>query len=72
LKNYELALFKDDVPNHFTLLENNDAAKYIPELTTSMSIKYVNASSSRNTENSDNDDWKRIARFESDTYKGTS
>jgi len=59
------------MPNHFTLLENNEAAKYIPELTTSMSIKYVNVGSSRNTENSETDDWKRIARFESDTYKGT-
>lgn len=74
LKNYELELFGAHVPNAFTLLENNDAAKYLPELTTSMAIKYVNINSAENTENSDNiySDWKRFDRFEGDVYKGTA
>jgi len=65
LKNYELALFKDATPNCFTLLGNNDAAAYFPELTISMAIKHVNVNSSENID----DNWKRMNRFESDIYE---
>ncbi|XP_018394681.1 PREDICTED: uncharacterized protein LOC108773396 isoform X1 [Cyphomyrmex costatus] len=66
-KNYELALFKDDMPNCFTLLKNNDAARYFPELTVSMAFKCVNVNSSKTS--SDNDSWKRMNRFEGDIYE---
>ncbi|XP_026824168.1 general transcription factor 3C polypeptide 2 isoform X2 [Ooceraea biroi] len=72
-KNYELASFKDYVPNPFTLLKNDDAAKYIPELTISMSVKRVNVGLSKNTEHSDTGgqfaDWKQFARFEADVHE---
>lgn len=58
------------MPNPFTLLENHDAAKYLPELTVSMAIKFVSANSSKNIPNSD--DWKHINRFESNVYEGIS
>ncbi|XP_018314494.1 general transcription factor 3C polypeptide 2 isoform X2 [Mycetomoellerius zeteki] len=67
LKNYELALFKDDVPNCFTLLENDDATMYLPELTISMAFKHENVNLSKTS--SDKNNWKRIKRFESDTYE---
>lgn len=69
MKNYELTLFEDNMPNVFTLLENNNAAKYLPELTISMAIKNVKLNS-QNVENSNNDTWKRLNRFESDIYEG--
>lgn len=59
------------MPNAFTLLENNNAAKYLPELTISMAIKNVKLDSPKNVENFNNDDkWKRLNRFESDIYEG--
>lgn len=58
------------MPNLFTLLKNNDAAKFIPELTISMRLKYVNVNSVKNTENSG--DWRQFARFEGDVHQGTS
>lgn len=59
------------MPNAFTLLENNNAAKYLPELTISMATKNVKFDSPKNVENSNNDDkWKRLNRFESDIYEG--
>lgn len=64
LKNYELALFEDNMPNCFTLLGNNDAATYLPELTISMAFKHAN--SSENMENSDDKNWMCMNRFESD------
>lgn len=71
MKNYELILFEDNMPNAFTLLENNNAAKYLPELTISMATKNVKFNSSKNVENSNNGDkWKRLNRFESDIYEG--
>ncbi|XP_025265210.1 uncharacterized protein LOC105253667 isoform X2 [Camponotus floridanus] len=69
LKNYELTLFEDNMPNAFTLLENNNAIKYLPELTISMAIKNVKLNSSQNEENSNNDTWKHLNRFESDIYE---
>jgi len=72
LKNYELTLFEDNMPNAFTLLENNNAIKYLPELTISMAIKNVKLNSSQNEENSNNDTWKRLNRFEGDIYEGRS
>ncbi|XP_011173508.2 uncharacterized protein LOC105205720 isoform X2 [Solenopsis invicta] len=69
LTNYELALFKDDMPNCFTLLKNDEAATYFPNLTISMAVKHVGVTSSKNGENSNNDNWIRINRFEGDVYK---
>ncbi|KAL6447210.1 hypothetical protein ACFW04_001477 [Cataglyphis niger] len=70
LKNYELILFEDNMPTAFTLLENNNAAKYLPELSISMATKNVKLDSSKNVENSYNGDkWKRLNRFESDIYE---
>ena len=60
------------MPNAFTLLENNNAAKYLPELTNSMAMKHETIDSSKNEENSNNDTWKRLSRFESDIYEGLS
>ncbi|XP_012231814.2 uncharacterized protein [Linepithema humile] len=68
-KNYELTLFNDLMPNSFTLLRSDDAAKYLPELITSMPFKYANANSSKKGK-SDNSDWKHIGRFESNFYEG--
>lgn len=59
------------MPNHFTLLENDDAANYIPQLTVSMSIKTVNGKQLQDNEKSDNSDWKQFARFEGDIHEGT-
>jgi len=56
------------MPNYFTLLENNDAAMYLPELTISMAFKQVNVNLSKTS--SDKDNWNRINRFESDIYEG--
>lgn len=65
------------MPNAFILLENNSAAKYLPELTISMATKHVkvnssNTSSSKFVKNSNDDEWKRLNRFESDIYEGMS
>nr|XP_012134948.1 PREDICTED: uncharacterized protein LOC100879252 isoform X1 [Megachile rotundata] len=38
-KNYEYDLFTDYTPNHFILLNNTDAAKYLPELEISIRMK---------------------------------
>ncbi|XP_029175162.1 general transcription factor 3C polypeptide 2-like isoform X2 [Nylanderia fulva] len=70
LKNYELMLFEDDMPNAFTLLENNNAAEYLPKLTISMAIKHVKVNSAKFVENSNDEEWKRLNRFESDIYEG--
>lgn len=72
MKNYELTLFEDNMPNAFTLLENNNAIKYLPKLTISMAIKNVKFNSSQSVENSNNDTWKRLNRFEGDIYEGIS
>ncbi|XP_072757038.1 uncharacterized protein [Anoplolepis gracilipes] len=69
LKNYELTLFEDNMPNTFTLLQDNNAIKYLPELTISMAIKNVKFNSPKDVENSDDDEWKRLNRFESDIYE---
>lgn len=71
LNNYELTLFNCLMPNNFTLLSNNDVAKYLPEMEISMAIKQVNDNSSKNTRYFDNDKWNRLHRFESDIYDGT-
>ncbi|XP_020282617.1 general transcription factor 3C polypeptide 2-like isoform X2 [Pseudomyrmex gracilis] len=68
LNNYELTLFNCLMPNNFTLLSNNDVAKYLPEMEISMAIKQVNDNSSKNTRYFDNDKWNRLHRFESDIY----
>lgn len=70
-ENFELDLFQDYMPNVFTLLRDNDAAKYLPELTSSMAIKCVNVNSSENTEDSVSGNWKRMNRFEGSICGGT-
>ncbi|XP_070520236.1 uncharacterized protein [Cardiocondyla obscurior] len=72
LKNYELALFKNDMPNCFTLLGDNDAVTYLPEVTVSMAFKRIDINSPKNIESSKNDNWKQINRFESDICEGVS
>lgn len=59
------------MPNNFTLLSNNDAAKYFPKVEISMAMKQVNDNSSKDTSYFDNDKWNRLRRFESDIYDGT-
>ncbi|XP_011146081.1 general transcription factor 3C polypeptide 2 isoform X2 [Harpegnathos saltator] len=59
-ENFELDLFQDYTPNIFTLLNNEDAAKYLPELTSSMAIKCVSDNSSDSVSSS----WKHMGRFE--------
>lgn len=58
------------MPNTFTLLTNNNAAKYLPEVEISMAMKQMNDDSSNNIKHSDNDKWNRLRRFESDIYDG--
>lgn len=58
------------MPNCFTLLGDDDAATYFPELTISMAFKNIAVNSSKNVKSSDNDDWKRMSRFEGDICEG--
>lgn len=69
-KNYELDLFNDYSPNPFTLLKNDDAAKYLPELELSMRTKKqdVKSEKSSNTEIS----WKQWRRFEGGFDEGNN
>lgn len=61
------------MPNPFTLLGDNDAAIYLPELTTSMAFKHVDTNpSNEKMKSSDNDNWKRMNRFEGDVCEGNS
>lgn len=57
------------MPNSFTLLEDNAASTYIPELKASMVFKQINTNSSKSA---DNDNWKRMNRFEGDVCEGNS
>ncbi|XP_014470419.1 PREDICTED: uncharacterized protein LOC106742201 isoform X2 [Dinoponera quadriceps] len=68
-KNFELDLFQDYMPNAFALLKNEDAAKYLPELMSSMAVKFVNANSWKNTDDSVSGNWKRMSRFEGNIYE---
>lgn len=59
------------MPNVFTLLKNDDAAKYLPELTRSIAIKCANTNLSKDTGDSINGNWKRMSRFEGSLYEST-
>ncbi|KOC69943.1 General transcription factor 3C polypeptide 2 [Habropoda laboriosa] len=68
-KNYKFNLFNDYLPNHFTLLNNTDVIKYLPELEVSVCTKQE--SSSENTYDTEIP-WKQWKRFEGGFDEGTS
>ena len=66
-KNYEFCLFNDYSPNQFTLLNNDDILKYLPELEISMRTRKENVCETlSNTEIT----WKQWKRFEGGLDEG--
>ncbi|KAG7213536.1 hypothetical protein KM043_002796 [Ampulex compressa] len=70
LEHYDLQLFDNYVPNKFTLLENDDATKHLPELEISMG---TNKQTAKEEEiQSNNIKWKYWKRFEGAIDDGIS
>ncbi|XP_015589365.1 uncharacterized protein LOC107264998 [Cephus cinctus] len=71
LKNYRLNLYETFVPNSFTLLKNQEAAQYLPNVEKSIAVSSIKPKPENRSKESDREhNWKHFNRFEASLDTG--
>ncbi|XP_058802293.1 uncharacterized protein LOC131670594 [Phymastichus coffea] len=60
-KHFKFSIFNDFMPNVFTLMKEKDAKSYLPELDSSLPVRFIKKNGDLN-----DSEWKNWSRFESD------